>query len=178
MLTQDHSVVLCGCKWQFVEEGTVNTGLLYGEYELTLDDKNRLLIPAEYRRSLNPTDESTTFFIKLGKNNRPWMYSSARWLELASAGSSGMDPGDEDLERDHFNYGMTSKLDWDKQGRVVIPERILRKTGTGKEVMLVGIRDHLELWNRAAWEQYTDELLARHAERGKSRQAQQPQGGV
>ncbi len=160
-----------------MEEVIVN-GLLHGEYELTMDDKNRLLIPADLRRSLNPTDDATTLFIKLGVNNVPWMYSAARWMQLASEGDPGMDPGFDDLERQHLHYAMTSKADWDKQGRVVIPERILRKTGTGKDVMLVGSKDHLELWNRAAWEQYTDELLAMQAQRRKAHQTQQPQGTV
>lgn len=154
------------------------TGLLYGEYELTLDDKNRMLVPAELRRSLNPTEDCTTLFIKLGTNGVPWLYSAARWAQVTSEGESGMDPGDDILMHQHFHYGMTSKSDWDKQGRVVIPERILRKTHIDKEVMLVGIKDHLELWNRAAWEQHTDELLTMYAQRRKAHQTQQPQGSV
>lgn len=156
----------------------MNPGLLFGEYELTLDDKNRLLIPAGVRRSLNPTEDSSLFFIKLGRNGRPWVYSKARWAELSAIGDAGMDPNDEDLERLHFNYGMTYELEWDKQGRVVIPDRMLRKTSTSKEVMLVGVRDHLEIWNRAAWEEYTDELLAKQAQRGKAPQAPVSQGSV
>jgi MraZ protein len=156
----------------------VTVSLLHGEYELTLDDKNRLLIPAEIRRRLNSTDERGVFFIKLGTNGVPWLYSASRWTDLASGGVSGMDPGDEQLDHDHFHYGMTYELEWDKQGRAVIPDRMLRKTGIGKEVMLVGIKDHLELWNRAAWEEHTDALLAMYAQRGKTRQAQVPQGNV
>ena len=89
-----------------------------------------------------------------------------------------MDLGEEQLNHDHFHYGPTFEVDWDKQGRAVIPERILKKTGTGKEVMLIGSKDHLELWNRAAWEEHTDALLAMYRQRGKAGQAQQTQGTV
>jgi MraZ protein len=168
-LTQWMRVVLCGAKWLFVEEGTVS--LLHGEYELTLDDKNRLLIPAEIRRRLNLTDDRTTFFIKLGRNGRPWFYSATRWAELARVGDTGMDLDGADLDRIHLHYAMTHELEWDKQGRTVIPERILRKTSTGKEVMLIGAMDHLELWNRAAWEEHMDGLIATQTQQGKTRQA-------
>ena len=98
------------------KKGTVNSVLLHGEYELTLDDKNRLLIPAEIRRRLNPTDDRNVFFIKLGINGVPWVYPASKWLEMASEGDSGMDPGAERLDHDHFHYGMTYELEWDKQG--------------------------------------------------------------
>ena len=152
--------------------------LLFGEYELTLDDKNRLLIPSDLRRRLNPTDGQTEFFIKLGTNNVPWIYSSSRWAEISSEGDTGMDLSDEQLNHLHFHFAMTHQLEWDKQGRAVIPERLLRKTKTGKDVMLVGSKDHLELWNRAAWEVRTDALLAMYSSRGKTSQAQQTQGTV
>ncbi len=155
----------------------MKTGVLHGEYELTLDEKNRLLIPADIRRRLNPTD-GTSFFIKLGTNGVPWIYSSARWNEIASEGESGMDLGGDQLDHIHFHYAMTYEVEWDKQGRAVIPERILRKTGIGKEVMLVGSKDHLELWNRAAWEEHTDALLQMFASRRKAGQVQQSQGTV
>lgn len=156
----------------------MNTGLLHGEYELTLDEKNRLLIPAEIRRRLNPTDGQSAFFIKLGNNNVPWLYSTSRFAEVTAGNNPGMDPSDEELDRLHFDYAMTYELEWDKQGRAVVPERLLRKTGTGKDVMLVGSKDHLELWNKDAWEQRMDALVAARAMRGKTHQTQQSQGGV
>src|SRR2546423_4327574 len=43
-------------------------GLLYGSYELTIDEKNRLLIPSEIRRQLNPESNSDAFFLIVGIN--------------------------------------------------------------------------------------------------------------
>ena len=145
--------------------------LLFGQYELTMDDKNRLLIPADVRRRLNPTDGQTEFFIKLGTNGVPWIYSSSRWAEIASEDDIGMDPTIEQLNHLHFHFATTHQLEWDKQGRAVVPDLLLKMTKTGKDVMLVGSKDHLELWNRAAWAERTEALLAMYASRGKTSQA-------
>ena len=136
-----------------------------------MDDKNRLLIPADVRRKLNPTDGQTEFVIKLGINGVPWIYSSSRWEQIASEGDIGMDPTVEQLNHLHFHYATTHQLEWDKQGRAVVPDPLLKMTKTGKDVTLVGSRDHLELWNRAAWAERTEALLAMYASRGKTSQA-------
>jgi MraZ protein len=151
----------------------------FGEYELLIDEKNRVSIPAEIRRQLSPNTDTCKFFVKLGTNGVPWVYSEAKWTELTKDDSSGMEAGKGELDRQRFHYGMTFPVEADRQGRSVIPERILKKTRTGREVVLVGVKDHLELWNRAAWDAYTDELLSRYAgDEGKSHQTQQPAGTV
>ena len=52
----------------------------------------------------------------------------------------------------------------DKQGRVLLPDKILKRAGILKEVTLIGVRDHLELWNRADWEARREELERRGPE--------------
>jgi MraZ protein len=149
---------------------------MYGEYEVNLDEKNRMLIPADFRRSLSSTDDNTAFFIKLGSNKRPWIYPQTRWNELSSEKSFGLDPTPEQLRRAQTHFAFTFRLDWDKQGRAVIPAKLLERTKTGKDVTLVGVQDHIEVWNRADWEKLTEELFSPAAE--ETGQAQSAQGGV
>jgi DNA-binding transcriptional regulator/RsmH inhibitor MraZ len=56
-------------------------------------------------------------------------------------------------------FGMASLVEWDKQWRVLIPDKTLTRTGISKQITLVGAGDHLQLWNRADWESQFDELL-------------------
>ncbi len=151
----------------------------FGEHELLIDEKNRVSIPAEIRRQLSPNSDTCRFFIKLGTNGVPWIYSEAKWAELTKDEPSGMDAGRSELDRQRFHYGMTFPVEADRQGRSVIPERILKKTRIGREVVLVGVKDHLELWNRAAWDAFMDGYLSEVAnDDGKSHQTQQPPGSV
>jgi MraZ protein len=59
---------------------------------------------------------------------------------------------------------MASRLEWDKAGRILIPDKTLRRTGLEKDVTLIGVRDHLELWNRGEWQTRREALLARSSE--------------
>ena len=47
---------------------------------------------------------------------------------------------------------MESRLaELDKQGRVLVPPALLKHAGLGREVVVAGVHDHLEIWDRQAW---------------------------
>lgn len=73
-------------------------------------------------------------------------------------------PGEDLLEFDQMRFAMTSRLEPDKQGRMLIPDKTLKRTGLGKEITLIGVKDHLELWNRADWDARREILMARSSE--------------
>ncbi len=141
----------------------MRTTILYGEYELTIDDKNRLLVPAEVRRSLDPERDGTAFFIVIGVNRQPWFYPEFGYEALVAKLASEMAPGESKLAFDQLNFSMAHKESWDKQGRLLIPESTRRRSalGTDPKVTLIGVRDHLELWNRDAWEARRERLFSR-----------------
>lgn len=53
---------------------------------------------------------------------------------------------------------MCFPVDPDSQGRVVIPERLLKRAGIGKEITLLGVHDHLEIWNRADYDAFQETI--------------------
>jgi MraZ protein len=155
--------------------------LLYGEYELNLDEKGRLMIPVEVRKSLNGEEHGEAFFIVTG-DGHPWLYPEKTYLAMVSKLASEMSPADDMLAFDRMKFAMASKVEPDKTGRILVPEKTLRRTGLSREVTLIGVRDHLELWNRAEWEARSEELLARAAEislkaQQQTRLASPPQQG-
>ncbi|HXE55543.1 MAG TPA: hypothetical protein VN541_21145 [Tepidisphaeraceae bacterium] len=138
--------------------------LLIGEYELNIDDKNRLLIPAEIRKSMNSERDGDAFFLVLGLNRKPWLYPEKYYEQMVSQMQSDITPGQEQLDFDHMNFALASRLEWDNQGRLLIPEKTLRRTELKREVTLVGARDRLEIWNRSDWDTHREQLFARSAE--------------
>ena len=134
--------------------------VLFGEYELTIDDKNRLLVPSDIRKLMNPERDGDAFFLVIGVNRKPWLYPERSYETLVSQVPTEMVPADDRLSRDQLLFAMASRLEWDKQGRVLVPEKTLRRTGLEREVTLIGVRDHLELWNRAEWDARREELMA------------------
>jgi MraZ protein len=63
-----------------------------------------------------------------------------------------------------LHFALASRVEPDGQGRLLLPQKILRRAGIQKEVTLIGVRDHLEVWNRADWEARIEELEQKAAE--------------
>ena len=152
--------------------------LLIGEYELSIDEKNRLLIPSEIRKSMDPNRDGEAFFLVLGLNRKPWLYPQLLYEQMVFQERPEITPGEEQLAFDHVNFALASRIEMDSQGRLTIPEKTLRRTELQKEVTLIGARDHLEIWNRADWEVWREELVKRSAEIAiRAKKARQTPGG-
>jgi MraZ protein len=138
--------------------------VLYGEFDLAVDDKGRLSIPSEVRKSLDLERDGKAFFVVVGENKRTWLYPERTYEKMISNPVSEISPGKDVNLFNQLNYGMASKVEWDKQGRIGLPEKTIRRTGLQKEITMVGVRDHLELWNRSEWQEHSDLLLATKSE--------------
>ena len=134
--------------------------ILHGEYDLAIDDKNRFLIPAEIRKVMNSERDGDAFFLVIGTDRRPWMYPERYYEQLVEQVPAELTPGRDRLASDRRLFGTASRLEWDKQGRVLIPDKMRQRTALQKEVTLVGVRDHLEIWNRPDWEAERERLFA------------------
>jgi MraZ protein len=78
-------------------------------------------------------------------------------------------PEDDALSDDayafrQFEYSQSALLDPDAQGRILLPERLLKRAGLDKEVVLIAVRDHLELWRRDDFEQFEESMWPRYPE--------------
>jgi MraZ protein len=132
-----------------------------GRYDHVIDDKGRLAIPSALRNQLNPETDGGGFY--LVQENRYLQLLPAQAFEaLAGNIRTGLLPRAQVAKARRFLFSMSSKLDMDKQGRVMIPEGFMRDSKTpdplaqttlNREVTLVGNGDRIEIWNR-------DEYLA------------------
>jgi MraZ protein len=138
--------------------------LLIGEFELGIDDKNRLSLPSDIRKAINSDRDGDAFFLVLGRNGKPWLYPELYYEQMVFQEQPEITPEEEQLDFDHMNFALADKVTWDSQGRMLIPDKTLKRTGLGKEVTMIGSRDHLEIWNRSDWQVRREELLARRAE--------------
>ena len=138
--------------------------VLFGEYELNVDDKNRLLIPSEVRSRIRPEEHGDGYFLVIGINRHPWLYPERYYEDLVNRLQTDITPGHDQLAFDQMYFARASRLEPDKQGRVLLPDKVLKRAGIRKEVTLIGARDHLELWNRADWDARREELEQRGPE--------------
>ena len=140
----------------------------FGEHDLLIDDKNRLLIPAQIRKSIDPELHGKSLFVTLKRfEDRfiPWFYPEVYYMRLVNKHAPArLAPTQEQLQHTHRTLSMSAELEWDSQGRVVLPEKLLDDAELGKVVTLIGAKDHLELWDRAKWTDYKQTLMSKSAE--------------
>ena len=125
--------------------------MLLGEYDHTLDDKNRLTLPAKLREQLG--DEVV---ITRGLDGCLSVYSKAAF-ELLAQRMGTLDPFSREtrtMQRYFFTGAPLAELA--KAGRMVLPAKLLEEFGIGREVTVAGVFDHLEIWDRAAWREQRD----------------------
>ncbi len=128
--------------------------LLTGNYELTIDEKNRLLVPVEIRRSLDPDLDGQSFYLVKGANGSLWFWSERVFEQQAQGRTTSLRPSLKELKEDHELFGDADKVEMDRQGRVLIPERRIRQYRFPKDCLMVAARTHLELWDPPAYETY------------------------
>lgn len=133
-----------------------------GFFEHAIDDKNRLAIPAKFRRGLDPECDGKAFMIVPGQPpDRLWLYTDRHFERLATQAASELIPDEDQLQFDQIFFPLAEYAEPDKQGRILIPEKMLRRSGLGKEVVICGVRDHLEIRPREAFDQQLDEAWGR-----------------
>jgi MraZ protein len=131
--------------------------LFLGEYEHSLDSKQRLAIPSELRQVLNPATIGASFVAVPGPDAL-MLWPDATFERLAS-GMGGSLVGEQTMrqfERVLFSQAAAAPLD--SAGRVRIPDRLLARYGLSGNIVILGVRDHLDLISAATWK-------AREAER-------------
>jgi MraZ protein len=132
--------------------------LLTGTYPRTLDDKKRLGLPKRVRELLG---EPATLFVTPGPDQSLWLYTEPGLEQMAARLDQAPATDAEARVFRRLYFAQTEAVDVDRTGRILVPDRLLQFGGLTHEVVLIGVRDHLEMWDAARWQQY----LAQHAPR-------------
>jgi MraZ protein len=121
--------------------------MLLGEYDHSIDDKNRLAIPAKFRPAF-----ADGIVVTRGLDGCLYAYARTDWQRLVDGRLAQLDMLSEAgrLIMRHFFSGAT-EAELDKQGRVGLPIALIESAKLGKEVTVAGVYDHLEIWDRATW---------------------------
>ena len=128
--------------------------MLLGEYEHTLDDKNRITLPAKFRAAF-----AAGVVVTRGMDGCLYAYRQEDWDKLVDGRLAGLDPLSQEGRRmQRFFFSGAAEAELDKQGRVMIPAALIEHAGLGRNVVVAGVRDHLEHWDGAAWRKEMKEV--------------------
>jgi MraZ protein len=128
--------------------------MLLGEFEHTIDDKNRLTLPARFRKELEGG-----LVVTRGLDHCLYAFPRAEWEQSVRARLTALDPLSQQARlMRRFFYAGAAEAEPDKQGRVMIPTALLQHAGLDRDVVVAGVDDHLEIWDRATWRAHLTEI--------------------
>lgn len=137
-------------------------------YDHVIDEKNRLAIPSAIRNAMDPEIDGTKFYL-VPEGRYLQLIPEKLFEQMAVLATAGLQVPSDIAKARRLIFSTTSKVEPDKQGRVIIPDRfmadgkdrdIYSEAVLKREVTLVGVGDRIEVWNRNEFVAHLRELMA------------------
>jgi MraZ protein len=123
--------------------------MLIGEYTHTIDDKNRLSLPAKFRAEMGKK-----VIVTPGLDGCLFVFAPKQWGKISGKlGESSMLQADT-RSFNRYMLGGAAEAEVDSLGRVLIPDFLRERAALKEKVAVVGVQSRVELWNDKKWQEY------------------------
>lgn len=123
--------------------------MLIGEYQHSVDDKGRLFMPAKFREELG-----AKFVASRGIGQCLFVFSNDEWTKfsanLTQAPKSNI-PAQDFLR---LLFASACECEPDKQGRILLPQRLREFAGIEGEAVVIGLMNRAEIWSKQNWDEF------------------------
>ena len=137
--------------------------LLTGTFVRAVDEKRRIAIPKRIREALNWPSE-TAMYLAPGTDGSLALFTEVAFAELAERLFQSSPTASHVRTFSRLFYARAQRVELDAQGRVRVPPELAELVSLGSESVMIGVGDHVELWDRQRWDQYQTEKQAQYDE--------------
>ncbi|VBB06228.1 transcriptional regulator mraz [Lucifera butyrica] len=127
--------------------------MFMGEYYHTVDNKGRLILPAKFRDDLGEL-----FIATKGLDNCLFVYGREEWAILENKLKQLPLAKPEARAFVRFFFAGAAEMECDKQGRILLPNNLREYAKIDKDVVVLGVSNRIEIWDKSTWENYNNEL--------------------
>lgn len=127
--------------------------MYFGSFAHNLDDKGRLMIPRKMREELG-----YKVYIMKGFEGSLSLYDESGYQKLVNEFTRLSFNQQKVRDYLRLQFASTYEMEVDKLGRVQLPAALLTKYNISKEVLVLGIGDHIEVWDKAKYEEYENSI--------------------
>jgi MraZ protein len=145
--------------------------LLTGTFERTLDEKLRLAMPKRLREALAGAGQ---LVITPGTDGSLALFPQQAFASLAEKLAARSPTGQDVRAFSRLLYAQSHSVEVDSQGRIRLPAELTRMAGLAGDVVLLGVGDRVELWNKSRWEAYLADLAPRYDQLAESALSESP----
>jgi len=136
--------------------------VLIGQFDYTLDAKNRLVVPPKFRDALT-RENGTHFILAKGLDGCIWLLLPSQWadmLENIKETTKGIADRRQARAVVREFYSSAEEATPDEQGRVLVSHLLKEHGKLKKNVVIVGAGNKAEIWDEAKWNAYSKKEAA------------------
>ena len=124
---------------------------LLGTHSYQLDPKGRVSLPARFREAF-----ADGVWLTIGQDGCLFVFPRVEWERRSDEVASSPLSDADGRAYSRLFFGSSDEAKLDGQGRVTIPQRLRDAVGINKDVVVLGVRDRMEIWDRETYERYAD----------------------
>ncbi len=129
--------------------------VLTGTYKRSLDQKNRIAIPKKLREQFS-NEKIKNLYIIPGTETSLSLYSPETFNQLSDRLKEVTTNKSPFRNYLRLLYSRSEEVPLDQQGRIRIPDRLVNLASLKDELILIGVQDHAEIWNKSSWDSFLD----------------------
>jgi MraZ protein len=152
--------------------------MFYGEYNHSLDSKDRVIIPSRFRE-LFKDNYSENLFITRGLDHCLFLFTEEDWKnqEKKFRNQSFTQSDSRQFNRLFFSGAVDVTLD--RQGRILVPNYLKKFAGIKQDVVIIGASDRIEIWANENWAKFYESSVTSYEEIAERlfNKPSQPTGG-
>lgn len=137
--------------------------LLTGLFSRSIDDKLRVAIPKRLRGAFSPEDRQA-LYVAPGTDESLALYTEEAFARLADRLALASPTRQDVRSFNRLFYARAQRVELDAQGRLRVPAELAHLAHLEKEVVLLGVQDHIEVWAAERWKAYLDERQSHYDE--------------
>lgn len=126
--------------------------MFIGEYQHTIDDKGRVIMPSKFREDLG-----LNFIMTKGLDNCLFVYPKKEWTILEEKLSSLPLTNRDARAFVRFFFAGATECTLDKQGRALVPANLREHAKLIKDAVIIGVSSRIEIWSKEEWDIYNDD---------------------
>ncbi|WP_282926538.1 division/cell wall cluster transcriptional repressor MraZ [Helcococcus kunzii] len=123
-----------------------------GEYTHSIDNKGRVIMPSKFRNELGEQ-----FYVTRGMEGCVFVYDEEEWSRLLSKTKELKLTSKKARQFERAFYAPAREVEFDKQGRFVIPQNLREFAGIKSEATIIGVSTRIEIWDKDKYEDYIND---------------------
>ena len=129
--------------------------MFYGEYKHSLDNKDRVIIPAKFREIFKE-HYAEKFYLTRGLDQCLFVFTEEVWKSQEKKFRELSFTKSESRKFNRLYFSGACESLCDKQGRILIPDYLKSYADIKHDVVIIGVSDRIEIWSKEKWKEFFD----------------------